>query len=43
VGQGDAADIYYIQQEWYALSPEKRKSAIALRDKRGNVQKKAKQ
>jgi len=40
-GQEEVADRYYNFQEWSAMSPEKRKAIVTLREKRGNVHKKS--
>jgi len=42
-GNEEATDRYYKYQEWKTLSPDKRKAVMALRKKRGNAHKKARQ
>ena len=42
-GSEAAMDRYYNFQEWKTMSPDKRKAVMALREKRGNVHKKARQ
>ena len=42
-GKEEATDRYYKYQEWKTMSPEKRKAVMALREKRGNSHKKARQ
>ena len=42
-GNKAAMGRYYNFQEWKTMSPDKRKAVMALREKRGNVHKKARQ